>query len=320
MLGRHEVRLESVPCPLGCAFGDDPILVARDYLHGLPGEFTLVKCRACGLMRTNPRPTPDTIGLYYPDDYGPYRTTQIAAGVAPVLGRKRQATLPQRTMGIIFDTDTRKLPRLPAGRMLEVGCASGAFLHQMAVQGWQVEGLEFSEKAAHAARALGYPVRTGTLEAAPDPREPLDLVVGWHVFEHFHDPICALQKFRRWTKPGGWLVLSMPDAGSWEFRIFGDKWYALQVPTHLYHYTPETLSRVLARAGWRRERLFWHNNANNLLHSLRYCCLDRGWNRWADYLSDMVEGRRQRNFLRFLARFLGGLHASGRMTVWARRL
>ena len=304
--------LESVPCALGCPPNDEEILLGRDRLHALPGNFRIVRCRTCGLMRTNPRPTLDAMESYYPEDYGPYESTKVNPSKGPPTRKKRFLKL--------LDTDTRKTPQLPPGRMLEIGCASGDFLHQMACLGWQVEGLEFSAKAAKAARSLGYPVRTGTLEAASDPKEPYDLIVGWHVFEHLHSPVVALQRLHGWSKVGGWLALSMPDAASWEFRVFRDRWYALQLPTHLYHYTPKTLREVLSRGGWALKRLFWHHNPNNLLHSLRYCCVDHGWDRADAYLLDVVQGRRQRYLRLFLAKLLGTLRASGRMTAWATRI
>ena len=55
-------RIENVSCPLGCIKGDEIVLTGRDRLHDLPGEFTVVKCRSCGLMRTNPRPKPGEHG------------------------------------------------------------------------------------------------------------------------------------------------------------------------------------------------------------------------------------------------------------------
>jgi len=305
-------QLEFAPCAVGCPSNDEEILVGRDRLHALPGNFHVVRCRSCGLMRTNPRPTSEAMAPYYPEDYGPYESTKVNPSRRPLAGLNRVAKL--------FDTDTRKVPQIPPGRMLEIGCASGTFLHQMSSQGWQVEGLEMSVKAANSARFLGYPVRTGTLETAPDPDEPYDLIVGWHVFEHLHDPVAALHRLHDWSKVGGWLALSMPDAGSWEFKVFKDRWYALQVPTHVYHYTPSSLREVLAGGDWALERLFWHHNPNNLLHSLRYCCVDRGWDRVGAYLLDVVQGWRQRHLRLLLAILLGTLHASGRMTVWARRV
>ncbi|MEJ7712387.1 MAG: hypothetical protein WKF84_21660 [Pyrinomonadaceae bacterium] len=62
---------------MGCAPDDEPLFGGRDRLHDLPGIFQVVKCRVCGLMRTNPRPTPEAIGFYYPENYGPYQSTRV---------------------------------------------------------------------------------------------------------------------------------------------------------------------------------------------------------------------------------------------------
>src|SRR5437660_12675977 len=89
-----DLALESVPCPAGCPPMDEVVVRGRDRLHGLPGEFSVVRCRTCGLMRTNPRPDPESIAHFYPDEYGPYRDTRIVAGPAGspwAPGRKRVA-------------------------------------------------------------------------------------------------------------------------------------------------------------------------------------------------------------------------------------
>jgi SAM-dependent methyltransferase len=213
------IQLEDVSCPLGCPKSDEVILAGRDLLRDLPGEFTIVKCRTCGLMRTNPRPSQDTIGFYYPDDYGPYLGTQVRQ-TKPSSGIKK---LLKPWVRRVFNFNSMKLPSLAPGRMLEIGCASGAFLHQMAGQGWQVQGVEFSQKAAQAAEQLGYPVHAGPLETAPRPGEPFDLIVGWMVLEHRHDPIGGLKKLGEWAKPGAWLALSVPNAASQSFRFFKNR-------------------------------------------------------------------------------------------------
>jgi hypothetical protein len=68
-----QVQLQSNPCPICVKLYDQIILTGRGHLHNLPGEFTVVRCRSCSLMRTNPLPIPEKIGFYYPDDYGPYK-------------------------------------------------------------------------------------------------------------------------------------------------------------------------------------------------------------------------------------------------------
>lgn len=308
------VELEWVSCPIGCAPADDPILKGRDRLHRLPGEFMVVRCRACGLIRTTPRPTLDSMGYYYPDAYGPYASTRVGPIAAESAGPAWK-----RLLRRALEPKTHLLPPIRPGRMLEIGCGSGSFLHRMAGQGWEVAGLEVSPEPAGEARRLGYPVHTGALETAPDPERSYDLVVSWMVLEHLHDPIPALRKVARWCTPNAWLAVSVPDAGGLEFRLFGDSWYALDVPRHLFHYTPGTLALVLRQAGWRVQRVFWHDNPNNMLMSLRYGCLDRGWTSVADYLLDVAEGRRHPRARMMMGKVLGSLRASGRVTVWARR-
>jgi hypothetical protein len=188
----------------------------------------------------------------------------------------------------------------------------------MAEKGWDVEGIEFSEKAADAARRLGYPVQVGTIDSAVAPEKAYDAIVGWMVLEHLQNPVQCLKKLRDWATDESWLVLSVPDAGSWEFTFFKDAWYSLSLPMHLFHFTPSTLRTVLRAGGWRVERIFWHNDPKNLFHSLRYRCLDRGWSQSGALLLDIAEGRRFRVGRLLIGRMLGVLRSSGRMTVWAR--
>ena len=105
-----------------------------------------------------------------------------------------------------------------------------------------------------------------------------------------------------------------------EFTWFGDAWYALHLPGHLFHYTPRTLGRVLERGGWKLERVYWHDNPNNLLLSLRYLWLERGWSTGADLLQAVADGKRFPWARLFLGKLLGRLPSSGRMTIWARRI
>jgi SAM-dependent methyltransferase len=312
------VELERSPCPLGCVSGDDLIVTGRDRLHNLPGEFRVVRCRGCGLMRTDPRPTLAAIEFYYPPDYLPYLTTRVTDADCAAAPRRRGWM--RRLAAHALRPVNHELPPCTPGHLLEIGCGSGAFLHQMAGAGWSVQGIEPSDAAGASARALGYPVHVGPLETAPDPASPYDMIVGWMVLEHLHDPLGALRKLHRWSAPGAWLVASVPDAGALEFRLFGDAWYALHLPGHLFHYTRRTLERLLERAGWRLERVFWHDNPNNLLLSARYRCLERGWSGAAEALKAAADVRRFVRSRRLLGKMLGALRSSGRMTIWARRI
>lgn len=318
-----EMELEDRPCPIGCARDDEFILEAGDQLHGLPGKFEVVRCRNCGLMRTNPRPGPVDMANYYPENYGPYLGTQVT-GLAVNMTRHRgftRALLSKMIREVYgwFHFNAEMLPKQEPGRLLEIGCASGAFLHKMATQGWQVNGIEYSSHAAMAASALGYPVQQGSLETAKMPEQPVDLIVGWMVLEHLHDPISALNKLRATATPKTWMVLSVPNAGSLEFKLFGRHWYALQLPTHLYHFTPYTLERLLAKGGWRIERIYHQRTLANLVASIGLSLRDKGWSKLASpFIKFPERGGLWNYFLYPLAWLMSLSGQTGRMTIWAK--
>lgn len=308
--------IEDVPCPLGCPKSDETVLAGHDLLHGLPGEFTVVKCFTCGLMRTNPRPNSDTIGFYYPDDYGPYLGTQVRK-TNPTSGIKK---LLKPFAMRIFNTKTQELPPMVPKRMLEIGCASGAFLHQMASQGWHVEGIEFSEKAAQAASQLGYKVHAGSLESAPAPANPIDLIVGWMVLEHLHDPIGCLIKLNEWASPDAWLVLSVPNANSKSFRFFKDRWYDLHLPNHLYHFTPQALAKVLEVGGWSLVKVHHQRSLANLFASTAYVAESKGWPKLGVWLRKFAWPSGIWFYIFFPIAWVFSLFGqTGRMTVWAKK-
>lgn len=307
-----QVQLERAACPLGCAGDGIPVLTGHDRLHGGPGRFQVVRCRSCGLMRTDPRPTPAAMAAYYPDSYAPYRTSRVEGTTGPAAAVRR---LSRR----LLETNGTRIPGLPPGRMLEIGCAAGSNLARMAASGWQVQGIETGAGAAAAARAAGLPVHEGDIASAPEPSAPYDLVVGWMVLEHLHDPVGDLRRLAGWVRPGGWLALSVPNAGSWEMRHFGDAWYALQLPTHLHHFTPDTLRAVLDQGGWRTERIWQQRNLRNITSSLAYRARDRGHERLAGFLKRMpLSGGALRAAMHPLAWLVAAAGQSGRMTVWAR--
>jgi 2-polyprenyl-3-methyl-5-hydroxy-6-metoxy-1,4-benzoquinol methylase len=259
------------------------------------------------------------MGHFYPDNYGPYVSTRVdSSNEDPV----RRTGL-RRLLGVlakkVFEFNVSRIPELPLGNMLEVGCASGSFLHLMASRGWKVQGIEFSETAGRAAQQLGYSVHIGSLESAPKPERRFDLIVGWMVIEHLHDPVGGLKKLAEWASPNASLIVSVPNAGSLEFRVFGPEWYALQLPTHLHHFTPDTISKMLEHTGWRVERVHHQRVINNLIGSIGLTLIAKGYTKIGNKLVKFPDqsGRWIYIFYPF-AWLLGALGQTGRMTVWAR--
>lgn len=313
LTGSATVEMENVSCPLGCGAGDRPVLVGHDRLHGLPGDFDVVQCTACGLVRTNPRPTRNSIGYYYPADYSPHRSNTARSRTGVIAGLRTRLLQLQPSW-----LRNRRLPPVVPGRLLEIGCATGRYLQEMQNAGWEVSGIESSPAAASSARADGLEVWQGSVSGMPEVFVSYDVIVGWMVLEHLHDPVSDLKELRGRVADDGWLVLSVPDAAGWfGFRLFRSNWYALDIPRHLFQFTPQTLTSVLEAAGWKPVKFYWQHDAANFFLSLRYWLLEQKLASLAA-LCGWIARHRGNPLIAALAVCFGVTRSSGRVVVWAR--
>ncbi len=144
----------------------------------------------------------------------------------------------------------------PSGRLLDVGAGKGHFLAAAREAGWDADGLEYSAGSATAARDLyGIEIRVADfmdLPAWPERYEALSMI---HVLEHLPDPVRALEIARTMLTPGGRILISVPNAASFQARLFGPNWLHLDLPRHLYHFTHASLVHLLGRAGFAVERV-----------------------------------------------------------------
>lgn len=208
---------------------------ARDYLTG--DRFEVVQCVQCGFARTEP--VPNDLGPYYPRRY-----RRFSAFGTFVLRR------------LYLRRVDGWLDRLPAtGSALEIGAGPGWMLGALRARGWQAIGSERELGAAKIARAgSGAPLFVGDLTAVK-PSAGLDLVIMFHVLEHLQHPDEALREAAACLRPGGTLVLGLPNIGSWQARITGRRWMHLEVPRHLCHFTPRAIELALADSGLSLERI-----------------------------------------------------------------
>lgn len=235
-------EFEFSPCGF-CGSGQSHIVLeGPDRLLGLPGSFRIVRCTDCGLLRQDPRPTAQTIIFYYPSDYDPY---SIAIDDEPFFLKRidrRYGMLKRR----------RAIERYCAGgRLLDVGCATGNFLYEMARSGnWEVEGVEPNAEAArYAQERFGLKIHIGDLLTVNLPERYYDVITMWNVFEHLHFPMDNLKVVSSLLKPGGWFVFSIPNLNSWELNLMGKYWMGWELPRHLYYPSIELMESMLSRFG-----------------------------------------------------------------------
>ncbi|MHB8639937.1 MAG: class I SAM-dependent methyltransferase [Candidatus Acidiferrales bacterium] len=136
------------------------------------------------------------------------------------------------------------------GAILDLGCGSGSFLSTLQVPLWKLHGIEMSGPMASEAEAkTGAWVFVGDILDAPFPPQSFNVITCFHVFEHLYQPREVLAKVAEWLKPGGIFFTMMPNIDSAGALIFGSYWYALELPRHLYHFSPKSLRMLASDAG-----------------------------------------------------------------------
>jgi SAM-dependent methyltransferase len=240
----HERAVERVPetearplagvlCPLCASPGPRP-------LYTIEGSGScLVACSGCGLGWLEPLPDAAQVDSFYPAEYygGPGRkfmplveTAVRAVGARHV--RFLSAGLP------------------PGARVLDVGCGRGVLMGALADRGFEVHGFEISAAAADGTDPRAEVRVAPDLVAAGYPAGLFDQVIVWHVLEHLRDPRGTLREVRRILRPGGRLVVAVPNFSSVQARWAGPAWFHLDPPRHLYHFPLGALRRLLDEAGF----------------------------------------------------------------------
>jgi SAM-dependent methyltransferase len=163
----------------------------------------------------------------------------------------------------------------------------------------------------------------GIAEKMEFPEDTFDLVVAWMVVEHLHNPLEALKRIANVLKKSGIFAFSVPNAGSWEFKLFKGYWRGLHLPNHLYHFTIQSLRLLLKKAGLQMERIIFQKCMRNVMASLGFVLRES----WGETMLSRAlirypeEGRWYTQMLLMpLCSLEAVLKQSGRITIWARKL
>jgi 2-polyprenyl-3-methyl-5-hydroxy-6-metoxy-1,4-benzoquinol methylase len=196
-------------------------------------------CTQCGLGRFYPMPSPDELRALYPDEY--YGEP----------GRKFHPLI-ERLVRAVGERHISFLSReLTAGaRILDVGCGRGVTLSELAEQGFAVHGFEISAQAARGADSRVEIRIAANLKEAEYRAASFDQVIIWHVLEHMDDPVGTLREAHRILKPGGRLIVAVPNLSSLQARCSGAAWFHLDLPRHVYHFPLSALRQLLTLTGF----------------------------------------------------------------------
>lgn len=202
-------------------------------------SFTITKCLKCNVAFTNPMPDENSISNYYPKEYYGSENKKFSSLFEKLIVEFRR--LRAKEVESIC----------PSGTVLDVGCGRGWMLSILKDAGYTVIGTELTEgSATFAKKNLLLDIRVGKFEDLNIRDSSVDVLTMYHCFEHLHSPKEILKKAKSVLKDDGYLLISVPNFGSLQSQLSKGKWFHLDVPRHLYHYSVGSLESLIEEAGF----------------------------------------------------------------------
>ena len=231
-------------CPVCGQGGARHWVQAPDRFHGRRQAYELVRCEACSLVWLTHPPQPEEMHEHYT---GAYHRLISSAGDAP------------ERWGFRIEALARYKPL--GGSLLDLGCSSGAFLESLKGGAWKLYGIEMSAEGAKTAEERSNAqVFVGSILDASFAPESFDAITCFDVLEHLYEPRQVMARVGEWLKPGGIFYVLVPNIDSAEARAFGSYWHGLELPRHLFHYSPESLKFLAESAGLKEVSLETRRN------------------------------------------------------------
>lgn len=252
----QELLAGSGACPLCGSRKVSDFMRAPDRFHMRTELHALMRCSHCSCVWLANPPSPEEMPRHYDADY---HRAIVAAGEASAGNRWKgeREVISKHKSG---------------GSVLDIGCSSGGFLSTMKGPSWKLYGIEMESSTAERARkSTGAEVFTGDALDAPFAPESFDLVTTFDVLEHVYKPRQFVTKINEWLKPGGIYYAVLPNIDSWEARMLGSYWYGLELPRHLFHFSPRSLSMLMKSSNFEEVSIFTARTSY-LEYSAGYVC------------------------------------------------
>ena len=252
--------MEEIKCPICHHLKTKELFKIKENFKIDDRDFFIRKCLNCEIVFTFPVLSRIDVERFYPKYYF-WKKEYKAEGLLIKLFRKLESKYSQF---IVCGYDAKRLIKFIGknGKLLDVGCGTGSRLEAFKKAGFsQCCGIEpMEEEALYAREVKKLQVQQATLEEFDCPENSFDIATLYNVWEHLDNPASRLKIIKKILRPGGWLVLQIPNFDSWESKLFKNKWLPLDPTRHYFHYTPETINNLLTQNGFAIKKIDWTAN------------------------------------------------------------
>ncbi len=210
--------------------------------HFKSGEvFELHRDEHHALLKTVPQPDAAALDSYYDDDtYISHTDSKTGLFNKAYQGVKKYMLGKKVNLINSLQTADKKL--------LDIGCGTGAFLIAAKNKGWKVTGLETNALARKNLQKKDDKISVFTeIDSLMSDNQLFDVITLWHVLEHIPDYKDYLHKIHQLLKPGGYVIIAVPNFKSYDAKHYGYFWAAYDVPRHLWHFSQSALKSILAK-------------------------------------------------------------------------
>ena len=204
-------------------------------------KFTIVSCKKCGFIFTNPRPDIVSIGKYYESEDYISHSNAKAGSINKIYHFIKKIAI-EKKIRLIENLNPNKKT------LLDIGCGTGSFLGMIKNHGWMATGIEPNEKARETAiKIYSVPV-FDEQKLKSFPKESFSVVTMWHVMEHVHNLKQRIIDIYNLLEKNGFAFIAVPNYTSWDAKYYGKLWAGFDVPRHLYHFSPETIKELFKQS------------------------------------------------------------------------
>jgi 2-polyprenyl-3-methyl-5-hydroxy-6-metoxy-1,4-benzoquinol methylase len=269
------MKLESVNCCI-CENDDaEPLAVGEDFEYQTSRDtFLAMRCRSCGLVYLNPRPSIGDLGCIYPENYHAFQFSEEHYGIVYKIRRRLEARRVLSWCRRLGDD----------ARIIDVGCGDGfhlGLLREFGKKSWRLEGVDNSDRAVAVAERSGAIVHKGSVEQLQLPETSYDLAILIQTIEHVADPPAVLTAVYKLLKPGGTVVIVTDNTDSLDFKLFkGRHWGGYHFPRHWNLFSPTTMKMLAQKVGFEVESLKTAVSPVNWVYSVRNSLVDFGAPGW----------------------------------------
>jgi 2-polyprenyl-3-methyl-5-hydroxy-6-metoxy-1,4-benzoquinol methylase len=230
-------------CPI-CNNSNPEIALESQDFSLTQTSFLVLHCPNCSLRYTSPVPNQDEIGQYYKFKAYISHTDTKEGWMNQLYHYVRTKSLAQKTNWV------QSLFTGHKGHVLDIGAGTGAFVHAMQQKSWKVTGLEPDATTREKAFEL-YKLHLQSAEAIFELAEhEFEVITMWHVLEHVHTLKPYLNQCFKSLKYNGRLIIAVPNYTSFDAKYYQKYWAAYDLPRHLYHFSPKSMTILLNEMGF----------------------------------------------------------------------